>query len=69
MQKTMLAALFAALAAPASVAHAETFRLTIGAGHPVPAASWVAPMQTFLQVEVKKRVEQKTPRAGSTTLK
>jgi TRAP-type C4-dicarboxylate transport system substrate-binding protein len=39
---------------------AETFRLTIGAGHPVPAASWVAPMQTFLQVEVKKRVEQKT---------
>jgi TRAP-type C4-dicarboxylate transport system substrate-binding protein len=41
-------------------ARAETFRLTIGAGHPVPAASWVAPMQTFLQVEVKKRVEQKT---------
>ncbi len=41
--------------------HAETFRLTIGAGHPVPAASWVAPMQSFLEVEVKKRVEQKTP--------
>jgi TRAP-type C4-dicarboxylate transport system substrate-binding protein len=61
MQKTIIAALFAALAAPASVAHAETFRLTIGAGHPVPAASWVAPMQTFLQVEVKRRVEQKTP--------
>ncbi len=39
---------------------AETFRLTIGAGHPVPAASWVLPMQTFLQVEVKKRVENKT---------
>lgn len=61
MQKTLIAALFAALAAPVSVAHAETFRLTIGAGHPVPAASWVAPMQSFLQVEVKKRVEQKTP--------
>ncbi|HEU4646134.1 MAG TPA: C4-dicarboxylate TRAP transporter substrate-binding protein [Burkholderiales bacterium] len=61
MQKTLIAALFAALAAPISVAHAETFRLTIGAGHPVPAASWVAPMQSFLQVEVKKRVEQKTP--------
>jgi TRAP-type C4-dicarboxylate transport system substrate-binding protein len=40
---------------------AETFRLTIGAGHPVPAASWVAPMKSFLEVEVKKRVEQKTP--------
>jgi TRAP-type C4-dicarboxylate transport system substrate-binding protein len=61
MLKTLIAALFAALAAPVSVAHAETFRLTIGAGHPVPAASWVAPMQSFLQVEVKKRVEQKTP--------
>src|SRR3970040_965217 len=61
MQKTILAALLAAVAAPVSVAHAETFRLTIGAGHPVPAAWWVAPMQTFLQVEVKKRVEQKTP--------
>ncbi len=42
------------------MARAETFRLTIGAGHPVPASSWVAPMQSFLQVEVKKRVEQKT---------
>lgn len=61
MQKTIIAALFAAVAVPVSVAHAETFRLTIGAGHPVPAASWVAPMQSFLQVEVKKRVEQKTP--------
>ena len=42
------------------ISRAETFRLTIGAGHPVPASSWVAPMQTFLQVEAKKRVEQKT---------
>ena len=63
MQKTIIAALFAAVTVSMSarIAHAETFRLTIGAGHPVPAASWVAPMQTFLQVEVKKRVEQKTP--------
>lgn len=63
MNKTLVATLFAAVAVSASVrmAHAETFRLTIGAGHPVPAASWVAPMQSFLQVEVKKRVEQKTP--------
>jgi TRAP-type C4-dicarboxylate transport system substrate-binding protein len=51
----------AVLGAMAGTSEAETFRLTIGAGHPVPAASWVAPMQTFLQVEVKKRVEQKTP--------
>ncbi len=42
------------------LSRAETFRLTIGAGHPVPTSSWVAPMQTFMQVEVKKRVEQKT---------
>jgi TRAP-type C4-dicarboxylate transport system substrate-binding protein len=61
MKKSIIAALFAAAAVPVSVAHAETFRITIGAGHPVPAASWVAPMQSFLQVEVKKRVEQKTP--------
>lgn len=63
MNKSVIATIFAALALSMSVrvTHAETFRLTIGAGHPVPAASWVAPMQTFLQVEVKKRVEQTTP--------
>jgi TRAP-type C4-dicarboxylate transport system substrate-binding protein len=61
MKKSLVASVFVAVAVSAPTAHAETFRLTIGAGHPVPAASWVAPMQSFLQVEVKKRVEQKTP--------
>jgi TRAP-type C4-dicarboxylate transport system substrate-binding protein len=55
----LLAIAAAASMVPGSTA-AETFRLTIGAGHPVPAASWVAPMQSYLEVEVKKRVEQKT---------
>ncbi len=40
---------------------AETFRLTIGAGHPVDASAWITPMRDFLQVEVKKRVEATTP--------
>jgi TRAP-type C4-dicarboxylate transport system substrate-binding protein len=56
----LLAVTAAAWMAPGTTS-AETFRLTIGAGHPVPAASWVAPMKSFLEVEVKKRVEQKTP--------
>jgi TRAP-type C4-dicarboxylate transport system substrate-binding protein len=62
MKNTLVATLLAAVAVSTipRMAHAETFRLTIGAGHPVPAASWVAPMQSFMQVEVKKRVEQKT---------
>jgi len=42
-------------------AWADTFRLTIGAGHPVDAAVWITPMKTFFQVEVKKQVEAKTP--------
>ncbi len=63
MRKIFIVALVMALAGGWTVpeiSRAETFRLTIGAGHPVPASSWVAPMQTFMQVEVKKRVEQKT---------
>ena len=62
MKTTLIAPLLVAVAVATipRMAHAETFRLTIGAGHPVPAASWVAPMQSFMQVEVKKRVEQKT---------
>lgn len=42
-------------------APAETFRLVIGAGHPVDASVWITPMRDFFQVEVKKRVEAKTP--------
>lgn len=63
MRKIFVVALLMVLAGGwmiPEISRAETFRLTIGAGHPVPASSWVAPMQTFLQVEVKKRVEQKT---------
>jgi len=56
MKKTLLITLIAVAAGVwmiPEMARAETFRLTIGAGHPVPASSWVAPMQSFLQVEVK----------------
>ena len=41
-------------------AAAKTYRLVIGAGHPVDAAVWITPMRDFLQVEVKKRVEAET---------
>ena len=44
---------------PANVS-AKTFRLVIGAGHPVDAAVWITPMRDYLQVEVKKRVEAET---------
>lgn len=39
---------------------AKTFRLVIGAGHPVDASVWITPMRDFMQVEVKKRVEAET---------
>jgi len=39
---------------------AKTFRLVIGAGHPVDAAVWITPMRDFMQVEIKKRVEAET---------
>lgn len=42
-------------------ARAETFRLVIGAGHPVDASVWITSMRDFFQVEVKKQVEAKTP--------
>ena len=61
MKRILAFLVVAAVSTMPVTSHAETFRLTIGAGHPVPAASWVAPMQSFLEVEVKKRVEQKTP--------
>jgi TRAP-type C4-dicarboxylate transport system substrate-binding protein len=40
---------------------AETFRLTIGAGHPVDASTWITSMRDYMQVEIKKRVEATTP--------
>ncbi len=42
------------------VALAKTFRLVIGAGHPVDAAVWITPMRDYMQVKVKKRVEAET---------
>ena len=42
-------------------APAETFRLVIGAGHPVDASVWITSMRDYFQVEVKKQVEAKTP--------
>src|SRR5512137_1550268 len=56
----LLALVVGLLLAPAG-APAETFRLTIGAGHPVDASAWITSMRDYLQVEVKKQVESKTP--------
>ncbi len=53
--------LIAGLSIPSEQVQAETFRLTIGAGHPVDASVWITSMRDFLQVEVKKRVEAQTP--------
>jgi len=44
----------------ASSALAETFRLTIGAGHPADAAVWITAMRDFLAPEISKRVAEKT---------
>ncbi len=40
-------------------ANADTFRLTIAAGHP-PVATWVRGMRDFFAPEIAKRVEQRT---------
>ena len=47
------------VAAAASAAKADTFRLSIGAGHPASAA-WIASMQDFLAPEITKRVKERT---------
>lgn len=41
-------------------ARAETFRMSIGAGHPAEAAIWVGMIRDFFAPEVARRVEQKT---------
>lgn len=51
----------AALLLLSGTVRAETFRLVIGAGHPVAASVWITSMRDFFQVEVKKQVEAKTP--------
>lgn len=45
--------------ATVSQAGAETFRLSIGAGHPASAA-WVGTMKEFLQPEISRRVKERT---------
>lgn len=44
-------------AAPAA---AETFKLSIGSGHPADAAVWITAMRDFLAPEISKRVEKRT---------
>lgn len=44
----------------ASSALADTFRLTIGSGHPADAAIWITAMRDFLAPEISKRVAEKT---------
>jgi TRAP-type C4-dicarboxylate transport system substrate-binding protein len=64
MMKRTLATVLSALSVSALVlsgaAQAETFRLTIGAGHPADASIWITTMRDFLAPEIAKRVEQKT---------
>jgi TRAP-type C4-dicarboxylate transport system substrate-binding protein len=50
----------AALATGIHHANAETYRLTIGAGHPADAAVWITAMRDFLAPEISKRVAAKT---------
>jgi TRAP-type C4-dicarboxylate transport system substrate-binding protein len=55
----IIAAAVLGLAGAGSVS-AETFRLTIGAGHPADAAVWITAMRDFFAPEVSKRVAAKT---------
>jgi len=60
MKKHVLNILAAAALAAGGMGHAaaETFRLTIGAGHPADAAVWITAMRDFLAPEISKRAEQ-----------
>lgn len=62
MKRTVLKTVAAVFLAIASIgtASADTFRLTIGSGHPADAAVWISTMRDFLAPEIAKRVEQKT---------
>lgn len=53
----LAAALLTAATAPAATA--DTFKLSIGAGHPADAAVWVTAMRDFFAPEVAKRVAAK----------
>lgn len=60
MKRHMINLLAAATLAVAGMgtAAAETFRLTIGAGHPADAAVWITAMRDFLAPEISKRAEK-----------
>lgn len=60
MKRTTLKMLAVAVLAAAGVgnAAADTFRLTIGAGHPADAAVWITAMRDFLAPEISKRAEK-----------
>jgi TRAP-type C4-dicarboxylate transport system substrate-binding protein len=62
MKRTVLKAVTAAalVLAGAGTANADTFRLTIGSGHPADAAIWINTMRDFLAPEIAQRVEQKS---------
>lgn len=62
MKKRVLGIIAASLigAAASNSAMADTFRLTIGAGHPADAAVWITAMRDFFAPEVSKRVAEKT---------
>jgi len=62
MKRTVLKAITVATLAlaGAGTASADTFRLTIGSGHPADAAIWITTMRDFLAPEIAKRVAQKT---------
>ena len=62
MKKHIISIAAAAAMALAGIgnATADTFRLTIGAGHPADAAVWITAMRDFLAPEISKRVAEKT---------
>jgi TRAP-type C4-dicarboxylate transport system substrate-binding protein len=62
MRRTVLKTVAAVSLVVAGIgtASADTFRLTIGAGHPADAAIWVGQVRDFFAPEVAKRVEQRT---------
>lgn len=61
MKKLVIKTITAAvIAVGASSALADTFRLTIGAGHPADAAVWITALRDFLAPEISKRVAEKT---------
>lgn len=55
-----LVASIAVCAAATSSVYADSFRLTIGAGHPADAAVWITALRDFFAPEVTKRVKAKT---------